>query len=267
MRWLTAPAGIFLFQGAGRPIPAKRGAFSAAALRAPLKPGSAPSAGKPSVQRRHQKLIEESPSAFVTPELREKMTSAAVALAKRVGYRNAGTIEFLVDNDRNFYFCEMNTRIQVEHPVTEEITGTDIIKEQLRIAAGDMGDTHAGQQDEKYISQTNDWRYCHDWMQQPPTRKSWDGFRTKPFEWFKEVEAGKEVWVVVTDAENAQVFYEAPAQDAAATEPAAETTVPASTEAPQEAAKSSNTGVSVGVAAAVVLLGGGAAILAKKKKS
>ena len=55
-----------------------------------------------------------------------------------------------------------------------------------------MGDTHAGQQDEKYISQTNDWRYCHDWMQQPPTRKSWDGFRTKPFEWFKEVEDGKE---------------------------------------------------------------------------
>ena len=81
------------------------------------------------------------------------------------------------------------------------------------------------------------------------------------------VEAGKEVWVVVTDAENAQVFYEAPAQDAAATEPAAETTVPASTEAPQEAAKSSNTGVIVGVVAAVVLLGGGAAILAKKKKS
>ena len=81
------------------------------------------------------------------------------------------------------------------------------------------------------------------------------------------VEAGKEVWVVVTDAENAQVFYEAPAQDAAATEPAAETTVPASTEAPQEAAKSSNTGVIVGIAAAVVLLGGGAAIVAKKKKS
>lgn len=81
------------------------------------------------------------------------------------------------------------------------------------------------------------------------------------------VETGKEVWIVVTDAENAQVFYEEPAQDAAATEPAAETTAPASTEAPQEAAKSSNTGVIVGVVAAVVLLGGGAAIVAKKKKS
>ena len=63
----------------------------------------------------------------------------------------------------------------------------------LRIAAGDLGDEHSAQQDEKYISQTNDWRYCHDWMQQPPTRESWAGFRTKPFEWFKEVEAGKEV--------------------------------------------------------------------------
>lgn len=63
----------------------------------------------------------------------------------------------------------------------------------LRIAAGEMGDTNAGQQDEKYISQTNDWRYQNDWMQQPPTRASWEGFRTKPFEWFKEVEAGNEV--------------------------------------------------------------------------
>ncbi len=90
-----------------------------------------------SIQRRHQKLIEESPSPFVDEELREKLGTAAVAGAKKINYRGAGTIEFLVDKDKNFYFMEMNTRIQVEHPVTEMVTRVDIVKEQLRIANGE----------------------------------------------------------------------------------------------------------------------------------
>lgn len=89
-----------------------------------------------SIQRRHQKLLEESPSPFITDEIREKMSQAAVIGAKSVNYLGAGTIEFLVDKDMNFYFMEMNTRIQVEHPVTEQITGIDLIKEQIQIAAG-----------------------------------------------------------------------------------------------------------------------------------
>ena len=90
-----------------------------------------------SIQRRHQKLIEESPSPFVDDEIREKLGTAAVAGAKKINYRGAGTIEFLVDKDKNFYFMEMNTRIQVEHPVTEMVTRVDIVKEQLRIASGE----------------------------------------------------------------------------------------------------------------------------------
>ena len=89
-----------------------------------------------SVQRRNQKMIEESPSRALTPELREKMGQAAVLAAKAAGYHSAGTIEFVLDKDGNFYFIEMNTRIQVEHPVTEMVTGIDLIKEQIRIAAG-----------------------------------------------------------------------------------------------------------------------------------
>lgn len=89
-----------------------------------------------SIQRRHQKLVEESPSPFITPELREKMGDAAIAGAKAIGYEGLGTIEFLVDKHRNFYFMEMNTRIQVEHPVTEEVINYDLVKEQILIAAG-----------------------------------------------------------------------------------------------------------------------------------
>ena len=89
-----------------------------------------------SVQRNHQKVIEESPSAAVDEELRERMGKAAVLAAKAAGYKNAGTIEFLLEKDKSFYFMEMNTRIQVEHPVTEWVTGIDLIKAQIRIADG-----------------------------------------------------------------------------------------------------------------------------------
>ena len=98
-----------------------------------------------SIQRRNQKLLEEAPSSAMTPELRDEMGEAAVKAAKAVNYSNAGTVEFLLDNKNNFYFIEMNTRIQVEHPVTELVTGIDLIKEQIRIAAGE--ELGYGQQD------------------------------------------------------------------------------------------------------------------------
>ena len=100
-----------------------------------------------SIQRRHQKLIEESPSPAVDDMLRSKMGEAAIAGAKAINYVGVGTVEFLLDIDKNFYFMEMNTRIQVEHPVTEMVTGVDLIKQQIRV--------HAGQKCPNYSSNYN----------------------------------------------------------------------------------------------------------------
>ena len=136
-----------------------------------------------SVQRRHQKLIEEAPSPAVTPNLREKMGAVAVAAVKSLGYEGAGTLEFLLDGTGHFYFMEMNTRLQVEHPVTEAITGLDLVELQLRVARGEpLG---LRQEDVKFSGHAIEVRLCsedaaHDFMPQSGTMASWrmpDGIR------------------------------------------------------------------------------------------
>src|SRR3989337_2199039 len=97
------------------------------------------------IQRRHQKVIEESPSVIVTPEIRAAMGKVAIEAARAVRYEGSGTCEFLMDRDRNYYFLEMNTRLQVEHPITEMVTGVDIVKEQIRIAAGEKRSLRQGE--------------------------------------------------------------------------------------------------------------------------
>jgi geranyl-CoA carboxylase alpha subunit len=138
-----------------------------------------------SVQRRHQKLIEEAPSPKVTPELRARMGAVAVAAVKSIGYEGAGTLEFLLDQSGEFYFMEMNTRLQVEHPVTEAITGLDLVELQLRIAAGEpLG---LRQADVKFSGHAIEVRLCsedagHDFMPQSGTMALWqmpDGVRVE----------------------------------------------------------------------------------------
>jgi geranyl-CoA carboxylase alpha subunit len=138
-----------------------------------------------SVQRRHQKLIEEAPSPKVTPELRARMGAVAVSAVKSIGYEGAGTLEFLLDPSGEFYFMEMNTRLQVEHPVTEAITGLDLVELQLRIAAGEpLG---LKQEDVKFSGHAIEVRLCsedagHDFMPQSGTMALWqvpDGVRVE----------------------------------------------------------------------------------------
>jgi geranyl-CoA carboxylase alpha subunit len=138
-----------------------------------------------SVQRRHQKLIEEAPSPKVTPELRARMGAVAVAAVKSIGYEGAGTLEFLLDPSGEFYFMEMNTRLQVEHPVTEAVTGLDLVELQLRIAAGEpLG---LKQEDVKFSGHAIEVRLCsedagHDFMPQSGTMALWqmpDGVRVE----------------------------------------------------------------------------------------
>lgn len=131
-----------------------------------------------SIQRRHQKLLEEAPSPAMTPELRTRMGEAALKAVRAVDYVNAGTVEFLLDTDGSFYFMEMNTRVQVEHPVTEQISGVDIIKEQIRIAAGEPM-KHRAQEDIQLRGHAIEFRInaedpAHNFRPHPGTISVWN---------------------------------------------------------------------------------------------
>ena len=150
-----------------------------------------------SIQRRYQKVIEESPSPLLTPELRAEMGAAAVRLAKHIGYENAGTVEFIVDDDLNYYFLEVNTRLQVEHPVTECVVGRDLVADQLRIAAGEA--LGFGQDD---VTQTGYAIECRVYAEDPandfmPSTGRLIDWHFEPAPWLR-VDSGVESGSVVT---------------------------------------------------------------------
>ena len=171
-----------------------------------------------SIQRRHQKIVEEAPSPAITPDLRERMGAAAVAAGKALGYDNAGTVEFLVDDAGDFYFLEVNTRLQVEHPVTEEITGIDLVREQLRVAAGEP--LSFRQEDLRISGHAIEVRlYAEDpaknFLPSPGSVKAFERPSSPSLRWDSGVETGSEISVFF-DPMLAKVIAHAPTRAEAA---------------------------------------------------